>query len=83
MDKLLENARLYLKILCKASSPQIKDWKQDDLTNALKWPAYFQKVREIALVCFLDHVLALNSNHYHFNRSNSYDIHSTLTANSE
>ena len=45
MEKLLESARVYLKVLEKAITSQIKEWKQDDLINALKWPTYFQKVR--------------------------------------
>lgn len=50
MEGLLQNATVYLKVLNKASTHQIQDWKQDDVKNAFKWTGYFQKVIALRLI---------------------------------
>lgn len=49
----MQNAAVYLKVLNKASTHQIQDWKQDDVKNAFKWTGYFQKVIAFRLVASL------------------------------
>lgn len=45
MDKLLENVHVYSDILRKCSTPEVANWKVEDLQRALSWMNHFVKVR--------------------------------------
>ena len=61
MEGLLQNATVYFKVLSKASTHQIQDWKQDDVKNAFKWTGYFQKVMLLTgLIAVFVHILQVS-----------------------
>jgi len=45
MEGLVENIGLYCRILVKSSSPEIGQWRREDLERAFHWADYFERVR--------------------------------------
>jgi len=44
LSTVYENARVFMQILKDCASPQVSDWKSEDVKRALNWVQYFQKV---------------------------------------